>query len=105
MYRLKLEETQRRINAISVFKKDIKPTWEDEVNSQGGDFQVQFSKTNGIEPVQKIWEELVFQVATGQFSNIDLVTGVRILDKCRDADPEPLESYRIEIWVSCSDKN
>jgi len=29
-----------------------------------------------------------------------LVTGVRILDKCRDADPEPIENYRIEIWTT-----
>lgn len=37
---LKLEDTQRRINAISVFKKGIEPTWEDVINTQGGDFSV-----------------------------------------------------------------
>ena len=88
-----------------MFKKGVEPTWEDEINEQGGDFSVQFSKTNGIEAVQKIWEELVFQVATRQFSNIDHVTGVRILDKCRDAEPEPLENYRIEVWVNFSNND
>lgn len=73
--------------------------WEDEINKQGGDFQINFSSEK-LDILQNLWELLIFRVVTGVFPHTDLICGVRFLDKSK---PGFEQNYRIEVWVMFND--
>jgi hypothetical protein len=70
--------------------------WEDDLNKEGGDFQINFYSYDNLECPQKLWERLVFRVVTGVFPHTDLLCGIRFLDKSK---PGNECYYRIEVWV------
>lgn len=73
--------------------------WEDEINTQGGEFQINFYSQK-MDLLQTLWERLIFRLVTGVFPHTDLVCGVRFVDKSK----EKLENfYRIEVWVKFGD--
>lgn len=65
-FRYKIDDFERRINSISLFQHEIKPMWEDKMNEQGGEFQINF-KCEDPDLIQKLWERLVFCLITGVF--------------------------------------
>ena len=80
-----------------MFEYSIIPKWEDPINEQGGEFRTDFRAPIAV--VQKLWEKLVFQTVTGEFSECDKICGVRLLDKSM-AGKESF--FRIEIWTKFS---
>ena len=83
-----------RISGMSMFEQNVKPEWEDPVNKNGGQFQINFKSTLAF--LQKIWDKLVFSVVTSQFKDADMISGIRLLDKSifnRES------MFRIEIWT------
>jgi hypothetical protein len=84
-----------------LFVHKIKPAWEDEVNAQGGDFQINF-KSENLDVVQTLWERLVFRVITGVFPHTHLLAGIRLLDKSKEGNEGV---YRIEVWVKFGEAN
>ena len=88
------EETEIRINALSLFMANVKPEWEDEVNKQGGEFRISFCAS--LKTLQKLWERAVFDIVSRNFVEIDLLAGIRFLDKSTDRRPS---NFRIEIWT------
>lgn len=81
-----------------MFLDNVIPAWEDEVNAQGGEFRIDF-KASSLELVQKFWETLIMDVVTSQFPEVDMLAGVRLLDKSRGDQG----SFRIEIWTKFDD--
>ena len=72
----------------------MKPEWEDPVNKNGGQLQINFRST--LQFLQKIWDKLVFSVVTGEFKDADMISGIRLLDKTKFSHET---SFRIEIWT------
>jgi hypothetical protein len=69
--------------------------WEDKMNTQGGEFQINF-RCEDPDLIQKLWERLVFCLITGVFPQTDLVCGARFLDKSKSGFEN---NFRIEVWV------
>ena len=88
------EDSEIRINALSLFMANVKPEWEDEVNKQGGEFRISFFAS--LATLQKLWERAVFDIVSRNFPEIDLLAGIRFLDKSTDRRPC---NFRIEIWT------
>ena len=93
-----INNKETRINGLSLFLNEVHPSYEDEVNKQGGEFRMDFKSQ--LVFLQTLWEKLVFNVVTGEFNNADLLAGVRLLDKSA-AGRENF--FRIEIWTKFSD--
>ena len=89
---------ETRINGLSLFLSELHPSYEDEVNKQGGEFRMDF-KTN-LTFLQRLWEKLVFKVITDEFKNTDMLAGIRLLDKSTSSREN---FFRIEIWTKFSD--
>jgi translation initiation factor 4E len=51
------------VSDFHLFKKDVRPVWEDPVNAQGGKWMVRLKK--GI--ASRLWEQLVIAIITEQF--------------------------------------
>ena len=89
---------ETRINGLSMFLSELHPSYEDEVNKQGGEFRMDF-KTN-LTFLQRLWEKLVFKVITDEFENVDMLAGIRLLDKSTSSREN---FFRVEIWTKFSD--
>jgi len=97
--------TKREISAISLFKDNIQPKWEDPLNTKGGEIQYKFTIHNAIplEELDALWFKLVLYAVSGKFSLNHKITGVRIVDHT-NTDTEAL-AFRIEIWFTEMNKN
>lgn len=96
-----IDGNEKRINSISLFQHNIKPMWEDEVNYQGGEFQINFGCSK-LEVLQDLWERMIFRVVTGVFPHTDLLCGMRFLDKSKGGMEN---TFRIEVWVKFADES
>jgi len=50
--------------------------------------------------VQTFWNTLIFDVVSGDFVDVDMLAGVRLLDKSRNDSG----NFRIEIWTKFADE-
>ncbi len=96
--------SKREISAISLFKDNIQPKWEDPLNTKGGEIQYKFTIHNliALEDLDVIWFKLVLYTVSGKFSS-NKITGVRVIDHT-NTDTEAL-AFRIEIWFTEMNKN
>ena len=85
-----------RVNSINFFKKDIKPSWEDEANKNGGRLVFQIEKSQ--ENFQEIYEALVFYFLGGDYDNSETINGIRFIS----SNPNNIMKffYRVEIWTN-----
>ena len=81
-----------------MFLSELHPSYEDEVNKQGGEFRMDF-KTN-LTFLQRLWEKLLFNVITDEYQNTDMLAGIRLLDKSTSSREN---FFRIEIWTKFND--
>jgi hypothetical protein len=102
IYKKSAEGNEFRINALSLFLHNVKPEWEDEVNKQGGEFRLNFQSAMSIDTLQKIWTRIVFDIVMKKFPEIDMVAGVRVLDKY---DLNRGNNFRLEIWTKFAERN
>ena len=88
---------------MSMFRKGIVPSWEDEVNSKGGEYQAALNlQDKGFEFLNELWEMLVLDMISNKFPHAKDVTGVRIVDKSRGGN----ELFtRLEIWTKFGEEN
>ena len=85
---------------MSMFQSAVKPEWEDPVNKNGGQIQINF-KSN-LPFLQTIWDKLVFSIVTGEFKDADMISGIRLLDKSAFGRES---MFRIEIWTKFNSEN
>lgn len=73
------------------------PSWEDSINSKGGEFQVNLNNVDGdFNFVNSLWEQLALDVVAQRFPSTDQIVGVRILDKSRGGQELVL---RLDVWT------
>jgi hypothetical protein len=66
------KDSVQKIGSLALFKKGIKPMWEDMANKNGGEYSFKF---NGTDPavIVKIWETLVFSIIGCTMEEVDQV--------------------------------
>ena len=80
-----------QIEGQSIFKKGIQPKWEDEANSEGGEFRVAVDGMSSFQSYDcivsahdtlgKFWETIVLTMIGETMDESDSICGARILDK------------------------
>lgn len=80
-----------QIEGQSIFKKGIQPKWEDEANSEGGEFRVnvdgmysfvfRYRIVSAHDTLGKFWETIVLTMIGETMDESDNICGARILDK------------------------
>lgn len=93
----------RKIESYSMFKKGIKPEWEDPANGKGGEIFVRGYLTS--ENLDKYWELLCLGLIGETIDPEDEICGIRIVDKTRICyKKETIPFYRIELWFRNNDQ-
>ena len=84
------------VDAIMVFKEDIKPMWEDELNAAGGHFQYSFRPNQtAAAQLDEYWNNLVLGLIGGTVDTKGIVTGIRLVDKLNSKGGG---NIRLEVW-------
>jgi len=69
------------VDALMVFRKGIKPQWEDPSNTDGGHFQLQLKPQLGGGILDDLWNKIVLGMIGGSIQPAEMLTGVRLVDK------------------------
>ncbi|KAL5457258.1 hypothetical protein EMCRGX_G034505 [Ephydatia muelleri] len=86
-----LQPPSRLTNAsYHFFKENIRPLWEDPSNCHGGKWVVTFSGGNSF--LDKVWEELLLRLISGEMSHLEDITGA-VVSRRKRGD-------RISLWTS-----
>lgn len=85
----------RTVEAFSIFKRGIRPEWEDPANRDGSELACRRAFTNN--ELDRFWENLVFGMIGEVIDIGDEITGCRVIDKSKKGSPKPL--FKIEVWL------
>jgi translation initiation factor 4E len=86
-----------------LFKEGVRPEWEDPQNAHGGHFQYVFKPSSIHGPqLDEYWNNIVIGLVGGMIEPIDMVTGVRLLDKSTSSRNSCI---RIEVWFNDFSRN
>merc|ERR1711948_40856 len=86
------------IDAIMIFRENIRPEWEDKMNSTGGHFQYQLKPNSGGGQIDEYWNNLVLGMIGATIEPANMITGVRLVDKL--SGPRAANVIRLEVWFS-----
>lgn len=86
------------IDAIMIFRDDIRPEWEDKMNSNGGHFQFQLKPNVGGGQIDEYWNNIVLGMVGATIEPAQMITGVRLVDKL--SGPRQANGIRLEIWFT-----
>lgn len=89
------DSIKREISAFSIFRDDIRPTWEDPSNIDGATMEYRVPIDTSIESIDTFWLYLCIYCMGLYFGNN--VTGFRLVDSSIIGQYKPL--YKIEIWT------
>ena len=85
----------RTIDAFSLFKKGIRPEWEDPENKNGAEFMCR--KTMAPELLDQYWENMVLGLIGETIDAADDVCGCRVVDKSKKQSTRTM--FRLEMWT------
>jgi hypothetical protein len=89
----------RLIDGFSVFKKGIRPEWEDPMNKTGADFSLR--KTMSPEALDAYWENMVLGLIGETMDAGKDVCGCRVVGKNKPGKGGPVRTiYRLELWMA-----
>jgi len=91
------------IDAIMIFRENIRPEWEDKMNAQGGHFQFQLKPNIGGGQVDEYWNNLVLGMIGATIEPANMITGIRLVDKL--SGPRAANVIRLEVWFSNMEDN
>lgn len=86
------------IDAVMIFRENIRPEWEDKMNATGGHFQFQLKPNVGGGQVDEYWNNLVLGMIGATIEPANMITGLRLVDKL--AGPRAANVIRLEIWFT-----
>lgn len=92
------------IDAIMIFRDNIRPEWEDKMNASGGHFQFQLKPNiaGGGGQIDEYWNNLVLGMIGATIEPANMITGVRLVDKL--SGPRAANVIRLEVWfANCED--
>mmetsp|Transcript_47225 Transcript_47225/g.102820 ORF Transcript_47225/g.102820 Transcript_47225/m.102820 type:complete len:240 (-) Transcript_47225:181-900(-) len=100
------DSKQSEIGALMIFRKGIKPQWEDPANETGGHFQISLKPPGGRDgcaagQIDEYWNNVVLGVIGATVEPADMVTGLRLVDKL--AAPKNQQCIKIEVWFRDAD--
>jgi hypothetical protein len=90
----------RTLNGFSLFKKGIKPEWEDPANATGSEFQCR--KTMSLTEIDVHWENLVLALIGEMIDERDEICGGRVVDKSKKGNNRQI--FRLELWLRSRDE-
>mmetsp|Transcript_18527 Transcript_18527/g.38540 ORF Transcript_18527/g.38540 Transcript_18527/m.38540 type:complete len:248 (-) Transcript_18527:121-864(-) len=90
------------VDSLMIFRKGIRPEWEDPENTKGGHFQVQLKPTLGGGTIDELWNNIVLGMIGGGIEPADMITGIRLVDKLSHRTKPVI---RIEVWFNDMDEN
>ena len=88
----------KEIESLAVFKKNIYPGWEDEINAKGS--ELVYRKVNlNIDLLDIYWECIVLSLI-GESIDLDedIICGCRVVDKSKIKSGTKI--YKLDIWLS-----
>jgi len=91
------------IDAIMIFRDNIRPEWEDKQNAQGGHFQFQLKPNIGGGQVDEYWNNLVLGMIGATVEPANMITGIRLVDKL--SGPRAANVIRLEVWFNSMEDN
>jgi hypothetical protein len=90
----------RSIDGFSVFKKGIRPEWEDPANKAGSELTCR--KTMSMEILDTHWENLVLGLIGETIDEQNEICGCRIVDKSKKGNSKTM--FRMELWLRNGDQ-
>lgn len=94
IYKKILKSTGEIPAALSLFRKNSFPTWEDPTNIKG--FEWSIRKYKDFEQVNNLWINLIVKTVGENYEHSEILNGVRIVDCTIDYKI----MYRVELWFS-----
>lgn len=88
----------RQIDAFSVFKKGIKPAWEDPANQNGSELSTK-KIVISAETIDTWWENMVLGVIGETIEEDNEICGCRVADKSQVKAANPRIMYKMELWL------
>ena len=88
------DQEERVIDALLLFKKNIRPEWEDPMNQNGCSFECTLHSLSP-EKIDQIWQNLLTGLISENFPFIDFITGIRFMDRLKK-----FGNVKIEIWMT-----
>lgn len=85
----------RCLDGFSVFKKGIRPEWEDVANRSGSELSCR--KTMTVDLVDHYWENMVFALLGETIDENDEICGCRVVDKSKRGSSRTM--FRLELWL------
>ena len=95
---IRMKFADRDVEGYSLFKKGIRPEWEDKLNKNGA--EIFCRKMFDPRDLDEIYELLCLGLIGETIDPEDEVCGIRIVDKSRGARP----MYRVEVWFKRQDE-
>merc|ERR1719503_314531 len=86
------------IDAVMIFRDNIRPEWEDKMNANGGHFQFQLKPNLGGGQLDEYWNNLVLGMIGATIEPANMITGMRLVDKL--SGPRASNVIRLEIWFT-----
>jgi len=86
----------RKIDAFSLFKRGIRPEWEDPQNTKATEWST--AKAFDLD-VDVMWENLVLGLIGQTIEECDEICGCRVVDKYKKSNKSPQPHYRLELWL------
>eukprot|EP00397_Hematodinium_sp_SG-2012_P067465 GEMP01104760.1.p1 GENE.GEMP01104760.1~~GEMP01104760.1.p1 ORF type:complete len:130 (+),score=33.28 GEMP01104760.1:354-743(+) len=84
------------MGALMLFRGGVRPEWESPLNATGGHFQYHLKPSLGGGQVDEYWNNLVLGIIGATIEPVDLITGVRLVDKLQC--PRSVNAIRLEVW-------
>merc|ERR1712007_152974 len=92
---LSADDGSHVVDALMIFRDGVTPQWEDAVNAEGGHFQFHFKANTTPGQLDEHWNNLVLGVVGATIEPIDMITGLRLVDKLTGRGGGML---RMEVW-------
>ena len=90
----KTDPEEKALDGLLLFKKGVKPEWEDPANQNGCSFDCNL-KNLTPEQIDEIWQNMVLGLVGETFPFVQFLTGIRFMDRLKKHS-----SIKIEIWIS-----
>ncbi|KAI8335955.1 translation initiation factor eIF 4e-like domain-containing protein [Chlamydoabsidia padenii] len=80
-----------------LFKKGIRPEWEDPVNANGGKFSIKFVRGRNVDTINNFWLHMIMALIGEQFDHGDEICGAVVSVR--------RVFFRIGLWIKTSNND
>lgn len=98
MSRVSEDGSSRSVDALMIFRENIRPEWEDKMNERGGHFEYKIlPRDYPPSQVDEFWNNVVLAIIGSNLKYFNIITGIRLVDKLNSTK---YDHIRIEIWFT-----